>query len=1701
MKLLKLNGFAVLLLLVTACSNDDNQPASSKAGGNTTEVINAVPADAPTAPAVAPGGNSGKTDAASPDASTTDAMPPETEPDTQPETEQEDTQQQSSAPQSVKFNKQQVLKDFAGKSVDVLDISERSFDGGNALAVTLSVPLDPAENHDDYFSVSIVNGANVNGAWVISESGKIAYFPSAEPSTQYVVKVYKGLTAANGEKLKQSSSEQVNTREIKPGYSFASEGRFLPLEHHSGLPVVVVNTPEVNVDYFKVKADRITQFLSASGSFRDQVARYYTRRSLSEADLVHSARYRFDAPKNKRREFNLPVQSIDPLKGPGVYVAVMTLPGEYYHDVRMTYFTVTDIGMHVRVYDNQIDSYLTSLNSGQPLKGISVSIVDHKGTTLESTKSTPEGLASFDQSAQNNTYLIARTDKSVSIVPFTGPALDLSDFELANRPYKPQELFVYGPRDLYRPGETVIFNGLLRDQDGRSVATPALKSKIKRPDGQVAHDFSWHESQMGFYTKTFTLPQDAKTGDWTLEVHNVGKSPVVYNFKVEEFLPERMKITFNPGKDKRFYNAREKLSVKVLGEYLYGAPANGNRFTSRVNVNLNRKPLENLKDFQFGNIKETQLKSNFQLPDIKLDKNGEADIVIENRWAAAKSPVSVALLGSLYESGGRPVTRRHVTTIWPESEMIGIRPHFKKNPKQNSRVSFDLVKANAKGEMLAARDLEVTLVREDRRYFWEYNTSRGWHYQWSDKEYPEYTTSVSLKKGEATKLELSVEYGSYRLEVKDPKTQSISSTRFYAGFDWYYWWKHNESGAQAARPDKVALALDKASYLEGESAVLSIVPPAAGEAIVLVESDKPLFMQRVSVPAKGMKVSIPIEKSWNRHDLYISVVHLQKTDGKNRITPTRSFGLIHLPLNRESRKLNISFDVAERIYPNQKYTANLKVDGASGNKARLTLSMVDVGVLSITDFETPDPHKFFFEPRRYQVDSRDMYSDLIELNDKPLARQRFGGDAELSRGGKNAQAEVQIVALFSGLVEVDSNGNAKVEFEIPDFNGRVRFMAHAFTQDSVGSAEQEMTIAAPLVTQIAMPRFLAMGDQSTFALDIHNLTEEKQTLKVALGINGPVSLKNEDSKMTREFTQDISLDKNQKTTLLYPVEVGYFIGRSQVDLNIEGMQGYPVNRSWGIQVRAAYPAIIENKKAVLKSGETLSLEQSDLEKFIPESVEAVLSVSNAVDLKLREQMDQLLRYPYGCLEQTTSSTYPWLFATDVNLQKMGLKNKTSKSRLQSIEYGLGRIQSKMLNTGGYGLWNNTSSEQHWLTAYVGDFLTDAREQGIKVSNSFYDKTMKRLDDYLRNRNGNYGSRWSAHPGHYDFAYRAYAAYVLSRHNKAHLSSLRNLASHKVNNSQSFLPLVHLGLALINQGDEVQGSEILDKAITTQRGDQYYADYGSNIRDMALTIHLLLRHQQEMDHAQLLAVELADKIKQRRYLSTQERNSIFLAGIALETKFSKEWQADLKLKGVIETIKKNGSYAQKYEADNLQQGLSLTNQGESDLFAEIDYLGHSTSAPQPESSKNLSIQRDYYDTKGQPLDPSQLKVGDLVLVGLRIGSEWRAPDVLVVDLLPAGLELENQNLNHAIKLDEIQFDGHPVKYWMDRTKVVHKEYRDDRFVAAIDAGYGYSSHLFYLARAVTPGTYKVPAPLVEDMYRPEDRAIGRTIDSIQVTNPD
>lgn len=150
--------------------------------------------------------------------------------------------------------------------------------------------------------------------------------------------------------------------------------------------------------------------------------------------------------------------------------------------------------------------------------------------------------------------------------------------------------------------------------------------------------------------------------------------------------------------------------------------------------------------------------------------------------------------------------------------------------------------------------------------------------------------------------------------------------------------------------------------------------------------------------------------------------------------------------------------------------------------------------------------------------------------------------------------------------------------------------------------------------------------------------------------------------------------------------------------------------------------------------------------------------------------------------------------------------------------------------------------------------------------------------------------------------------------------------------------------------------------------------------------------------------LSEEAFSQRWLSTQESNALFTAGRSLQT-LSGAWQAQTSLSDTAS----GGEQAQVQNLTGDQLGaLQVTNTGTTPLWVRLDSTGYPEDAPQP-SSNVLQVERHILATDGSTKSLSSLKSGELVLVWLEVKASQNVPDALVVDLLPAGLELENQNL--------------------------------------------------------------------------------------------
>ena len=1571
---------------------------------------------------------------------------------------------------------------YAGRALSVVDVSEVQLDGASALSVSFSVPLEPEQNFADKLHVVDAKSGKVDGAWELSDNLMELRLRHLEPQRKLILTVDPGLRGVNDAQLAGEYVSRLETRDLQPTVGFASRGTLLPTRLAEGLPLIALNVDKVDVEFFRVKPESLPAFLSQWGR-NSSLQSYEARDLLSMAELVYGGRFDLNPARNTRETLILPTAGIKPLQQPGVYLAVMKASGSYNYSQPATLFTLSDIGLSAHRYHKRLDVFTQALEGDSALSDVELELLDGKGKMLAQGKTDNKGHAELALPAKAE-VLLARQGDQTSLLRLNTAALDLAEFDIGGPQAHPLQFFVFGPRDLYRPGETVLLNALLRDRDGHPVKPQPVSVEVRRPDEQVSRKFVWTPDASGFYQYPLQLASEAPTGRWQLVFDLGDGKPQLYEFLVEDFLPERLALELKgsatplaPG---------QTADIQVNGRYLYGAPAAGNRLSGQVYVRPLREAVKALPGYQFGSVTEEELNQDLELEESVLNAEGEYTISLESQWSNAKSPLQLIVQASLQESGGRPITRRLVQPVWPADRLPGIRGLFEGTETDgDGPVQFELLVADNEGHKLAAENLKVRLVRERRDYYWNYSDNDGWSYHYNEKFLNLNEETVNLKAGETATVSFPVEWGPYRVEVEDPKTGLVSSLRFWAG----YRAQDNAEGG-AVRPDQVKLALDKAAYAEGDTARVTVTPPAAGKGYLLVEGgDGPLWWEEIEVPAEGKTFEVKLDSTWARHDLYVSSLVIRPGERKANITPKRAVGVLHLPLDRTARKLAVTLDAPEKMRPKQALTVKVQAKNADGSipaQAHVLLSAVDVGVLNITEYPTPDPYASLFGRKAYGADQLDIYGQLIEAGQGRLASLAFGGDAALAKGGKRPATSVNIVALQSAPVTLNAQGEGEVSVQIPDFNGELRVMAQAWTDDRYGMAEAKTVVAAPLVAELAAPRFMAGGDETRLALDLSNLTDKPQQLQVSLNTQGPLSL-------LGDARQTLQLSPGQRSTLQIPIKALGGFGSGKVGVTVEGLDLpgetlAPFTREWTLGVRPAYPALLKHYRTVL-SDQPWSLPDHALQVFEPAGREALLSLSSRPPLNLGEQIRALKAYPYGCSEQTTSGLYPALYADAALLKRLGLEGEPDAERKRKIELGIERLLGMQRYNGSFGLWGADGQEEYWLTAYVTDFLLRARDQGYAVPPEALKKASERLMRYVQERNL-IEADYSDNLEHTRFAVQAYAGLVLARSQQAPLGALRSLFERR-SDARSGLPLVQLAIALQKMGDQPRADQALVAGLAaTRKANEWLGDYGSPLRDQALILALLEENNLMSGQREQRLFELSDQLAASQWLSTQERNSLFLAGRDLLSKPEASWTAQLGSAGETRELS-NSQPALKLEGSLLATPLTVRNQGSTAIYQQLTISGYPQQAPQA-GGENLSIRRDYLGMDGEPLNLDTLKSGDLVLVHLAVTAKERVPDALVVDLLPAGLELENQNLGQSAA--SLENASSQVKQWresMQNASIQHQEYRDDRYVAALNLDGNGTSHLLYLARAVTPGTYRVPPPQVESMYRPDWQAVGET----------
>jgi alpha-2-macroglobulin len=1458
----------------------------------------------------------------------------------------------------------------------------------------------------------------------------------------YQVTVRAGIPSTVDEKLEQPSTLTLYVRDRKPAVRFTGRNYVLPRTGAHNIPVVTTNLDAVQVEILRVGDRGLAT--SVGGDFQRQL-NYYSFTQLQENRAVPVYKGELAVKRDLNQDVTTAIPLDEALKKyqPGVYAMVAYEKGkeEDYEALATQWFVVSDLGL-TAFSGNGIQALVRSLGSASPLKNVDVRLIARNNDVLAHARTDADGRVSFDEGVTRGAggavpeLLIASTKEGdYGFLSLSQPGFDLSDRGVNGRTAPgPLDAQLFTDRGVYRPGETIHLTTLLRDDKAQAVKDLPLTLVVQRPDGAEDRRVQLADQGSGGRVFDLTLLDSSTTGTWRFKVYADPKQPSLGETAVlvEDYVPERLDLTLKT--DATSLSSIPQ-PVTLDGKYLYGAPASDLAIEADLTVRLSSTPLKNYEGYQFGRADEEFSPVKTALANLpRTDAAGKARLdVALNAIPQSSRPLEAMLAVRLREASGRTLERTLNLPIAPTANRLGIKP-LAKQLNAGETAQFDVVLLDAQNHPQPSK-ASWELYRLDTRFQW-YKSGSNWDYE-------TVTTSARVADGTlditATPARISAKTddGQYRLDVKTADG-TASSVTFSAGYG---------AGLPADTPDMLDVALDKPSYTTGEEARVTLNSRFAGKATVMLVGRTVLATQLLDVPEGTSTVEFDVTEDWGTGVYAFAVVH-RPLDAEASRMPGRAMGVAYAEADKSAQTLALTLNVPDKIAPRGTLDVPVRLDNLKGETAHLVLAAVDVGILNLTRFESPDPTKYFYGQQKLSTEVRDLYGQLIDGLRANRGALRSGGDgAGLDLGEPPTQ---EPLALFSGLVTVNADGTANVPLDLPAFNGTVRLMAVAWTDTKLGHAQKDVVVADPVVVQASLPRFLNTGDKSRLLVNLDNVEGLPGLYRLVTKVTGGVQAPD------NALAQEIKLEAKGKNSLSIPLDA-VTVGTARVDIMLTAPNGHVTTQAFALDVKPAQPDTSNTTvTSLIPSTGKLMLDQAMLKDKVPGTGRIALSVAPRGTLDPAASFAALDSYAYGCSEQLASRLTALIYADD-----LGTVNEETRSKAADI---IARLLARQDSSGDFALWPGVEGGL-WLNAFVTDTLSRAREKGYAIPDQAFALALNRLRNTLSYRSIDDGESIGGD--------LVYAHYVLARNGRGVVGDLRYLADTRLDAIASPLARAQLGAALGLMGDQARASTVFASvpAVLEDSEEDGYASFGTLFRDAAAIMAVAAESTQGAKLIQVAAKTMDDN-HPARGLSTQENAWVLRAAAALKAQ-AEAMQLTLDgqpVKGVLTRV---------FRLEDLVKPVTIGNTGKEPVYANVTVSGSPLDV-QPAAEEGLIVKRDYYTLDGQKADPASVKHNDRLVVVVSVEEvEPQASRLLVEDHLPAGFEIDNPRLVTGGMVEGLS--------WLPpEAEAQHAEFRDSKFVAAFDNAQGEAKSFTaaYVVRAVTPGSYAHPPALASDMYRPD-----------------
>jgi len=1504
-------------------------------------------------------------------------------------------------------------------------------------------------------------------------------------STSYSITVKEGLKGALAKPLENEYTAQFTFGFIEPSIKFSGQSnRYLSSAGSKNVAIEIINVDEVEVSLTKVFANNIKTLLNDGKRYRYHNERDETTGNWQSYNYQNYDTEELGKPIYKKTIETKDLEAVGKLRllnlnfediledYNGLYVLEIKHPKKRYLTSSQI-ISLSDIGMITKVGKDAIYVFLNSIKTTQPISGATVTLYDQTNQKLISRPSDGEGVVRFTYKDISMidpvvNFVEAKTTTDFNFLSFRQSQMNSSRFEIGGlrNHSSDYQAYLYGERELYRPGETIHLAGLLRSSNIDQPGEIPVVLKCLLPNGQLYKTINKKLNAEGAFETELPVPATAPTGSYTFELYTGNNIFVkAHNIKVESFMPDRIKVTTET--DKLSYNSGENVELNVEAVSYFGPPAKNRNYETEFTLTTAFFEANEFVDYSFFINDETIKNNRTRFKNI-LDGGKTDDAGLIN--ATFEIPAHYKNIGQLrgrifttvFDESGRPVSKSNYIDVFTQNIFFGMK-YIERYNTVGQIMELNFLALDKDKSLLNDQPM---LVKVERNYYKTVleKDSRG-RYRYKSYKQQEIVAEETISlNGTNTLFNFTPEEsGSYKVYFGHP--DNMCEYSFYA----YGRGNTNFTAFEVNKEGKVTFKKDKDEYKVGEQAKIILSTPFQGKVLVTVERDNIIKHYYTTTDKRTAELLIDITPEMFPNAYITTTLIKPVTDNNSPLTV--AYGIENITVKNDQKNIPIEIEVEDKIRSNQKYTFTIN----SEPNTEMTVAVVDEGILNITNYKSPDATDYFYQKRALEVEAYDLYPYLFpEIADRGLLIGGGGVEELNNRAVGFGNKRVQLCSYWSGIVQANEQGLYQMTIDVPEFSGDLRIMAMNYKDDRFGAAQANMKVANPMVLSTGLPRFLTPGDEVDIPLMLSNTTESTLENQVQIEVEGPLQL-------IGDTTKTVNILANDEQQVWFKAKVLKALGDAKVWVK-SSAGGETFTSTTNLTVRPASPLQKTSGFGSIKANQTETLDLKH--EFLPNSLEGKLTITPSPIAEFGDKLSYLLKYPHGCLEQKISKVFPLvnaddlLRAFDVDLDNEELLNP--QHLVQTVIYD---IQTLQTSNGGLAYWRRGGSVHWWGSVYAAHFLSEAKNAGYDVNPVVLSRLLNYIKEKNRSKETKFYWYWGESKKEKVRREIPYGLMVLAIAGEADISLMNYYKSYPKLLSDDAKYMIGAAYAML--GDMEKFRAMLPDSFSGDKAmGEFDGSFSSYIRDLAISLYALVEVEPENPQIPAIAKKLSEAYKKKRYFNTQEAAFTILA-LSKVAKLNRDNAVEAEIYAGNELVATfNGEENINIDVSHYKdQPIKVVTKGQGQLYYFYELSGFTNKNEVEEKDNYLQVKKKIYDRNGKKVNLNDVKQNDLLVIELALRSKDKnVGNVVLTDVLPAGFEIENPRINETATLGWQKNQG----------TYDHIDFRDDRVNIYTTAypnnssrkdAYKYRNY-YYTVRAVSKGTYIMGPASADAMYNGE-----------------